>query len=178
MNYKQTKKTHKKICPSIIDEIIKIEVFDAVNYKSSDFNPSTEQKQKIFNHQMAKFSEPSERAFIEYCVTIFFNTTKFHPRNSIKFANWFSVVYKKKAESAMKEFRDCYDEVYNNKQFDSYDNETKTRIIEKYKNAFHQQNNVVRINFNVNRVFKICGKNAYRFITMQKQFENKTEMQR
>lgn len=166
------------ICPEIIDEIINTEIFEAVNYTSSDFKPSPEQKAKIFKMQSAKFNQESERAFIETCVGIFFETTKCQPRNAIKFANWFQKVYIKKAESAMKEFRDAYDAVFANKNFDKFDEDKKQAMIETYKNAFHQQNSVVRINFNVYRVFKICGKNAYKFCTIQKQFETKNEMER
>ena len=167
-------KTH--ICPEIIDEII--EISEAVNYTSTDFKPSPEQKAKIFKMQSAKFNQESERAFIEACAKIFFETTKCQPRNAIKFANWFQRVYIKKAEIAIKEFRDAYDAVFANKNFDKFDEDKKQRAIETYKNAFHQQNSVVRINFNVYRVFKICGKNAYKFCTIQKQFEAKNEMEK
>ena len=169
---------HKHICPIIIDEIVKSENFEAVNYISKDFQPSPEQKSKIFERECAKFNQESERAFIETCVGIFFEATKSHPRNAIKFSDWFRKIYIKKAESTMKEFRDCYDAVFANKNFDKFDENKKQAMIVAYKNAFHQQNNVVRINFNIYRVFKICGKNAYKFTTMQKQFEKKHEMER
>lgn len=171
------KSYHKQICPEIINEIIKTEIFETVNYTSTDFTPSKEQKAKIFEREKQKFESATARKFVEDCVITFFEATKCQPRNAIKFSNWFKAVYIKKAETTMKEFRDSYDAMFS-KDFQTADEKTKQKIISRYKEAFYQQNNVVKTNFNIYRVFKICGKNAYKFSTMQQQFENKNEMEK